>query len=124
MNEKANKEAAHCLQDFLAVEFIVSHVCDLPHVLHVGADQHLSQLGEVTVAFILNCKTPYNVIYRLYSQNLLHSPNHPPFFNAYSTFSGGVVTRKSCYTTDASKLSWETNDFSVSNERSASWYDW
>ena len=47
---------AHLLQPFLSVELIVAGVCAVAKIFHVGSDQHLSQLGEVAVVFVLHLK--------------------------------------------------------------------
>lgn len=48
---------AHLLQLAAPIQLVMAGVSLLPQVLHVHADQHLPQLHEVTVVFVLNCRT-------------------------------------------------------------------
>jgi len=47
------------------VQFVMLRVSLLPQVLHVDAHQHLAQLHEVAVVFVLDCERSQQRVVRL-----------------------------------------------------------
>jgi hypothetical protein len=73
-------DQAHLLQLVTPIELIMIGVCSVPHIFHVGAQEHLSQFDKVTVVLILNLHCAPRILPSLHHfvahLHFIHAPHN------------------------------------------------